>query len=226
VIIMSSNSADFPKERHGVFPADLSGCDVLSDVLFKAFREDQDLRRIKRFRESEFPQFFPIACRFFLESGKSLSWIYWEKGQPLGGLLAIPSNWNAPASFLWRFFRELFALIGWRSLLMVSSLLRSAWLSRPRKPCLRILFLGVIPEDWGKGIGKALLRQAARTSPFPFLQLEVEKENLKAISLYQKEEFRVEREFKVGRVPFFVMVKNLTKEKEPDQGKNRDQHRN
>lgn len=57
---------------------------------------------------------------------------------------------------------------------------------------------------------RALLEAAEKASPYHRLQLEVEKENLAAIHLYQKVGFKKEKEFQVGKVPFYIMVKDLS----------------
>ena len=193
----------------GIYPAFAEEWGTMASVLYRAFYEDEDLRRLKRFSKEEFPQFFQIACQFFMESGKFAAWIYKEKSLPLGAILSIPSNWSAPLPYLFSFFLKLWKRIGWRALSSTFTILKSAWLSRPRKPCLRIIFLGVLPEARGKGLGRKLLKACERASTFSRLQLEVEKENLSAISLYRKMGFREEREFCIGKVPFLVMVKDL-----------------
>ena len=208
----------------GVFPSRAEDWKTVASVLYRAFSEDENLRTLKRFRVEEFPDFFHLSCEFFMESGNLLSWIYWDEGEPAGALLAIPYNWSAPVSFLWRFFLKFWKKIGWRSFSSVFTIIKSSWLSRPRKPCLRILFLGVVSGARCKGIGKELLKEAERASVFPSLQLEVEKENLPAVSLYLKEGFKKQREFRLGKVTFLVMVKELSQKEEPDQGENRDQY--
>ncbi|MCR4428272.1 MAG: GNAT family N-acetyltransferase [Caldiserica bacterium] len=201
----------------GIFPADPSHWEEISSVLGEAFSEDEALRRLKRFPRENFPRFFRIASEFFLKSGKSRAWIFREGGASLGAVLCIPSNWSAPLGFLLSFFGKLWREIRWKSLPFLFSLLKSAWLSRPKFPCLRVLFLGVVPRARGKGIGRALLRRVFAEAKTPKVQLEVEKENKGAISLYLAEDFRIEREFTVGKVGFFVMVRELSNKQEPNQ---------
>jgi GNAT superfamily N-acetyltransferase len=199
----------------GISSCQFQDWETVSSVLYKAFYQDDALRSIKRFKEEEFPGFFSLSAKFFMKSRSFYSWIYWDNGTPAGALLAIPYNWKVSLTYLVSFFRELWNLIKWRAFSSAWTILKSAWFSRPRKPCLRVIFLGVIPEFRGRGLGKALLEAAEKASPFNRLQLEVEKENLSAISLYQKFGFRKEREFVLDQVPFFVMIKDLSQEKEP-----------
>ncbi|MGB9552788.1 MAG: GNAT family N-acetyltransferase [bacterium] len=159
----------------GVFLCQSGDWRLVSSILYKAFSQDEDLRSLKRFKKEEFPDFFLLVSEFFMKSGNFYSWIYWDHETPVGALLAIPFNWRVSPAYLLHFAFKLWKLIKWRAFSAALTILKSAWLSRPGKPCLRVIFLGVIPEFRGRGLGKALLEAAEKASPYNRLQLEVKK---------------------------------------------------
>lgn len=216
---------NYSTSRSGIFPVSSSGWEEVSSVLAKAFSGDEDLRMLKCFDRENFPKFFQITCQFFLKSGKSHAWIFKQDGIALGAALCIPSNWSAPWGFLLSFFGKLWEEIRLKSFPFLFTLFKSAWLSKPRAPCLRIIFLGVVPSAWGKGIGRALLHKIFDEADFSRVQLEVERKNKRAVSLYLSEGFEKEREFKIGKVPFLVMVKDLPEKQKPNQKENGNQNR-
>lgn len=124
----------------GVFLCQSGGWRIVSSILYKAFSEDEDLRSLKSFKKEEFPDFFSLVSEFFMKSGNFYSWIYWDQEAPVGALLAIPFNWRATPVYFLHFVRKLWKLIKWRAFSAALVILKSAWFSRPSKPCLRVIF--------------------------------------------------------------------------------------
>jgi ribosomal protein S18 acetylase RimI-like enzyme len=193
----------------------------VSKVLGESFSQDEDMRRLKRFPRENFPRFFEFVCEFLIKGGKSKSWIFREGQVPLGAVVCIPSDWNAPLRTLFSFLRSVWREIGFNFFPFIHYLNRFESLSRPKSTLLRVIFLGVIPAARGKGVGRALLRKVFEEAQYSKIQLEVERENRKALNLYIAEGFRIEKEFVVGKVPFLVMVKELSQKDKPYQQENR-----
>ncbi len=188
----------------------------MAAVLYQAFQHDEPFRRLKHFSSTQFPRFFPTIAALFLESGTAQGWGYWDQEELAGVALCIPSNWTTSVAHLFRFFRGIRHELGWfRALAMVWDMLRMAVLDRPRRPCFRLLFLAVLPDRQGQGIGRILLQQVIAAAPFPRVQLEVEREK-PAVTLYRSVGFEQERKFHLGGVDWLVMVKSLAEEQEPN----------
>jgi GNAT superfamily N-acetyltransferase len=192
--------------------------DVLSvaTVLYQAFQYDEPFRRLKHFPSTRFPHFFEAIAALFLESKTAQGWGVWDQEELAGVALCIPSHWTTSVGHLFRFFRCIRQELGWcGALAMVWDMLRMAFLGRPRRPCFRLLFLAVLPQRQGQGIGRMLLQQVFTAASFARVQLEVEREK-PAVSLYRSVGFQQERTFHLGGVDWLVMVKLLAKEQEPN----------
>lgn len=188
----------------------------MAAVLYQAFQQDEPFRRLKHFSPTHFPRFFQTIAALFLESGTAQGWGYRDHEELTGVALCIPSNWTTSVAHLFRFFRCIRKELGWFSALaMVRDMLRMAARSRPRRPCFRLLFLAVLPERQGQGIGRILLQHVIAAAPFPRVQLEVEQEK-PAVTLYRSVGFRKERKFHLGGVDWLVMVRPLAEEQEPN----------
>jgi ribosomal protein S18 acetylase RimI-like enzyme len=199
-----------------VVPLDRSDIDPAAAVLYQAFQQDEPFRRLKHFSSARFPRFFPALVALFLESGMAQGWGYRDQAELAGVALCIPSHWTTSVAHLVRFFRRMRQELGWLgALAMVWDMLRMAVLGRPRRPCFRLLFLAVLPERQGRGIGRILLQHVIATAPIPRVQLEVEQEK-PAVALYRSVGFHQERRFHLGGVDWLVMVRALAEEQEPN----------
>lgn len=185
-------------------------------VLYQAFELDEPFRRLKHFSSTHFFRFFPMIATLFLDSGTVQGWGYQDQEELAGVALGIPSHWTTSVAHLHRFFRGIRQELGWlRALATVRDMLRMAVRSRPRRPCFRLLFLAVLPERQGQGIGRILLRHVIAAVPFPRVQLEVEQEK-PAVALYRSTGFHEERKFHLGGADWLVMVRTLAEKQEPN----------
>ena len=67
---------------------------------------------------------------------------------------------------------------------------------------IELTYIGVAPDQRGKGLGRDLLNafiEASRVAGYRSVILSVEKENESAIALYEKAGFKVIRTFSEGR---------------------------
>ncbi|MCX5973437.1 MAG: N-acetyltransferase [Coprothermobacterota bacterium] len=199
-----------------VVPLSRKDIHPVAAVLYQAFQHDEPFRRLKHFSATRFPRFFPMIAALFLESETAQGWGYRDHEELAGVALCIPSHWTTSVAHLFRFFRCIRKELGWfAALAMVWDMLRMAVLGRPRRPCFRLLFLAVLPERQGQGIGRILLHHVIAAAPLPRVQLEVEQEK-PAVALYRSVGFRKERKFHLGGVDWLVMVRPLAEEQEPN----------
>ena len=85
---------------------------------------------------------------------------------------------------------------------LISSVLTASDKSELKRGAIELTYIGVSSAQRGMGIGKKLLNafiEASRSHGYQSVVLSVEKENLSAISLYEKEGFKVIKTFSEGR---------------------------
>lgn len=124
----------------------------------------------------------------------------WAMGSPhpdrVNAQLRSPLTW-----FILQIFRVLIThpTVAWQ---LVSSVLSASSQSEMKKGTIELTYIGVAASRRGRGIGKQLLSafvEASRTYGYRYVVLSVEKENLSAVSLYEKAGFSIIKTFSEGR---------------------------
>ena len=123
----------------------------------------------------------------------------WAMGSPhpdkINGQLRSPPAW---------FFLQILRVtlthpaVVWQ---LISSVLSTSQ-TELEKDTVELTYIGVSSTERGRGVGKKLLNsfiEASRSKGYRSVVLSVEKENLPAISLYEKEGFKVVSTFSEGR---------------------------
>jgi ribosomal protein S18 acetylase RimI-like enzyme len=108
------------------------------------------------------------------------------------------------SSLLWFAFQMLRVLLThpfafWQ---LISSVLSSSAETEMKSDAIELTYIGVAPDQRGRGLGKDLLNifiEASRAASYRSVVLSVEKENESAISLYKKTGFKITKTFSEGR---------------------------
>ena len=83
---------------------------------------------------------------------------------------------------------------------------------------LELTYIGVMPEQRGKGFGRELLNvfiEASRKAGYHFIELSVEVDNKPAIALYKRTGFEIAQTFKEGRYQRHRMELKIQHEIDP-----------
>lgn len=132
-----------------------------------------------------------------LDPSKKL--IGWAMGSPhpdrINSALRTPLLW-----FAFQMLRVLFThpFVFWQ---LISSVLSSSAEMEMKSDAIELTYIGVAPDQRGRGLGKDLLNafiDASRGKGFRSVVLSVEKENGSAIALYQKAGLTITRTFSEG----------------------------
>lgn len=124
----------------------------------------------------------------------------WAVGSPdpdrISAQLRSPLTW-----FLLQMLRVMLThpIVLWQ---LLSSVLSTSAQGQMRDDSIELTYIGVATDRRGKGLGKRLLQafiEASRTRGYRSVVLSVEKENRSAISLYEREGFRIIKTFAEGR---------------------------
>lgn len=130
----------------------------------------------------------------------------WAMGSPhpdkINAQLRSPLAW-----FVLQMVRVAFTrpLVLWQ---LISSVLSTSSQTEIKKDALELTYIGVSSTQRGLGVGKKLLNafiEASRSNGYRSVVLSVEKENLPAISLYEKEGFKVIKTLSEGRYQRYRM---------------------
>ena len=125
--------------------------------------------------------------------------IGWAMGSPhpdrINSGLRTPFVW-----FILKILRLAFThpLVFWQ---LISSVLSSSAETEMKSDAIELTYIGVAPEQRGRGLGKDLLNVFIETSHaagYRSVILSVEKENESAIALYQKAGFKIAKTFSEG----------------------------
>jgi ribosomal protein S18 acetylase RimI-like enzyme len=85
---------------------------------------------------------------------------------------------------------------------LISSVLSASSQAELKSDAVELTYIGVAPDQRGRGSGKKLLNafiEASRSKGYHSVILSVEKENLPAVSLYEKAGFKIVKTFSEGR---------------------------
>jgi ribosomal protein S18 acetylase RimI-like enzyme len=85
---------------------------------------------------------------------------------------------------------------------LISSVLSASSQAELKSDAVELTYIGVAPDQRGRGLGKKLLSafiEASRSKGYHSVILSVEKENLPAVSLYEKAGFKIVKTFSEGR---------------------------
>lgn len=132
--------------------------------------------------------------------------IGWAMGSPhpdkINARLRSPLAW-----FVLQMVRVAFTrpLVLWQ---LISSVLSISNQAEIKKDALELTYIGVSSTKRGLGVGKKLLNafiETSRSNGYHSVVLSVEKENSPAISLYEKEGFKVIKTFSEGRYQRYRM---------------------
>ena len=153
----------------------------------------------------------PIVLRYYqiARSDSSVVGIYainssgeitgWAMGSPhpdrINSSLRTPLLWFAVQMFRVMFTRPSVLLQ------LISSLLSSSVETEMKNDGVELTYIGVAPDQRGKGLGKTLLRafvEASRSGGYRSVVLSVETDNTAAIRLYEKSGFKITNTFSEG----------------------------
>jgi GNAT superfamily N-acetyltransferase len=134
----------------------------------------------------------------------------WAMGSPhpdrIHAQLRSPLTWFVPQMLRVIVTRP---LVSWQ---LLSSLLSASSEAGLKPGAVELTYIGVSPEQRGKGLGKQLLDsfiEAGRLNGYTSVVLSVEKQNVPAVSLYENAGFRVTKTFTEGRYDRHRMELNL-----------------
>ena len=134
----------------------------------------------------------------------------WVMGSPhpdkINAQLRSPLGW-----FLLQMFRLTMTrpVVLWQ---LISSVLSTSSQAEIKKEEVELTYIGVSSTQRGKGLGKTLLNafiEASRANGYQSVVLSVEKENLPAITLYERTGFKIVKTFSEGRYQRHRMELNL-----------------
>ncbi len=126
--------------------------------------------------------------------------IGWAMGSPhpdrINSSLRKPLPWFAAQMFRVMFTRPVVLLQ------LVASLLSSSAETDIKKDEIELTYIGVVPNQRGKGLGKKLLNafvESSSSNGYRSVVLSVETDNSDAIALYERSGFKIARTYSEGR---------------------------
>jgi ribosomal protein S18 acetylase RimI-like enzyme len=140
-------------------------------------------------------------------SGEILGWAMGSSHpDKINAQLRSPLAWFVP-----QMMRVMLAhpLVLWQ---LIASVFSASGKENLNHGAIELTYIGVRPEQKGKGLGNELLNsfiEASRLKGYRSVVLSVEKENSPAVSLYQKAGFKIIKTFTEGRYQRHRMELNL-----------------
>lgn len=176
---------------------DLKKLAILHHGVMHTLLSDLGLPIVLRYYQIAHSDASVIGICMFNSSGEIPGW---AMGSPhpdrINSGLRAPLPWFAVQMFRVMFTRPLVFLQ------LVSSLRSSSAEREIKSDEIELTYIGVTPNQRGKGLGKILLNafvEASRSHGYRSVLLSVEKENSTAIALYEKSGFKITNTFSEGR---------------------------
>ena len=176
---------------------DLQRLAVLHHTVMHTLLSDLGLPVVLRYYQVARADPKVIGLCLISASGKLLGWAV---GSPhpdrITAELRAPLPWFAQQMLRIMFTRP---LVLWQ---LISSVLSTSSGATIKNDAIELTYIGVSSDQRGMGLGRKLLNafiEACRSNGYRSVVLSVEKENLPAITLYERAGFRIIKTFSEGR---------------------------
>lgn len=187
---------------------DLRGLALLHRSVMHTLLSDLGLPMVLRYYQiaQADPNVIGLCAR--MVPGEILGWAMGSSHpDKINAQLRSPLAWFVPQMMRVMLARP---LVLWQ---VISSVFSSSGEAGLKDGAIELTYIGVRPEQKGQGLGKELLNsfiEASRLKGYRSVVLSVEKENSRAVSLYQKAGFKVIKTFTEGRYQRHRMELTLT----------------
>ena len=176
---------------------------TIVDILAKSFDDNQSVNYIVK-QDSKRQERIRKLMEYSFDVCHSFGKVFLSDDKKACALILLPDKKKTTLAAIWGDIKLIFSSIGIANIKKAMSREAKIKALQPKQPIYYLWFIGVSPEDQGKGIGSTLLKEILAECGFDKRIVCLETSTLKNIPWYEKFGFTIYNQLDLGYQLFFL----------------------